>query len=501
MTISDELEAKILRYFHVEKWRVGTISRHLKIHHTVVQRVLLHSGSTKANLVMRPSAIDPFLPFILDTLTKYPKLTASRLYHMVVERGYAGKPDHFRHFVALHRPRPAAEAYFRLRTLPGEQGQADWGHFGYINIGKAKRSLMAFVMVLSYSRKIFLRFYLNQRSANFLRGHEAAFNAWGGVPRKILYDNLSSAVLERHGDAIRFNPLLLSFAAHYRFEPHPVAVARGNEKGRVERAIKFIRTSFFAARTWKDLEDLNAQASSWCDGQASDRPCPEDTTLSVHEVFNQERPKLLSLPENPYPDKEQEIVKVGKTPYVRFDLNDYSVPHTYVRRALTVIAKPDLVTIADGSNIIAEHKRSYDKGRQIESELHLKELGDYKKRARQARGQDRLVQAVPISNELLIKAAQRNYHLKSIISSLLLLLDSYGANELEIAINEALARDVPHPNAVRLCLEKRRESHNQLPPVALDLPDDKRVRDLVVRPHDLGSYDQLKSTEQKNYDN
>lgn len=120
MTISDELEAKILRYFHVEKWRVGTISRRLKIHHTVVKRVLLQSGSAKANAVMRPSRLDPFLPFILDALAKYPKLTASRLYHMVVERGYTGGSNHFRHFISLHRPRPAAEAYFRLRTLPGE---------------------------------------------------------------------------------------------------------------------------------------------------------------------------------------------------------------------------------------------------------------------------------------------------------------------------------------------------------------------------------------------
>ncbi len=132
MTVSDEIKAKILRYFHVEKWRVGTISRQLKIHHSVVQRVLLRSGSAEANLVMRPSRIDPFLPFILDTFAKYPKLTASRLYQMVVERGYIGNSDHFRHFVALHRPRPAAEAYFRLRTLPGEESQADWGHFGYI---------------------------------------------------------------------------------------------------------------------------------------------------------------------------------------------------------------------------------------------------------------------------------------------------------------------------------------------------------------------------------
>jgi transposase len=94
-----------------------------------------------------------------------------------------------------------------------------------------------------------------------------------------LYDNLKSAVLERQGDAIRFHPTLLAFAAHYRFEPRPVAIARGNEKGRVERAIRYVRDNFFAARTWRDLDDLNAQAEAWCLGQAADRPCPEDRVV------------------------------------------------------------------------------------------------------------------------------------------------------------------------------------------------------------------------------
>jgi transposase len=133
---------------------------------------------------------------------------------------------------------------------------------------------MAFVLVLSYSRQIFLRFFLDARMENFLRGHLGAFAAWNGIPRVILYDNLRSAVLERQGDAIRFNPALLDFAAHY--EPRPVAVARGNEKGRVERAIRFVRDAFFAARTFTDLDDLNAQAEAWCNGLAASRRCPED---------------------------------------------------------------------------------------------------------------------------------------------------------------------------------------------------------------------------------
>src|SRR3990167_6287415 len=224
MTISDDLKANILRYHHVEKWRVGTIARHLNVHHTTVKRVLSETGVSKHSILVQESMIDPFLAFVTETLQRFPTLTASRLYEMVKERGYPGCRDHFRHMISFYRPRKAAEAYMRLRTLPGEQAQVDWGHFGYMTIGKAKRPLMAFVMVLSYSRKIFLHFYLNQRTENFLRGHEAAFLSYGGVPRVILYDNLKSAVLERMGDAIRFNPQLLDFAAHYRFEPRPVAV-------------------------------------------------------------------------------------------------------------------------------------------------------------------------------------------------------------------------------------------------------------------------------------
>ncbi len=126
-------------------------------------------------------------------------------------------------------------------------------------------------------------------------------------------------MLERRGEAIRFHPTLLEFAAHYRFEPRPVAVARGNEKGRVERAIRYVRESFFAARHWRDLDELNDQAQAWCTGQAADRPCPEDRSLSVREAFAQERPQLLALPDNPYPTDERVAVKVGKTPDARYD--------------------------------------------------------------------------------------------------------------------------------------------------------------------------------------
>src|SRR6202166_255362 len=403
MTIPPDLEAQILRYYHVEKWRVGTIARQLHVHHGTVARVLAQAGLPRIGPPARRSQVEPYLPFVHQTLEKFPTLTASRLYAMVRERGYRGSGDHFRHLIACYRPRPAAEAYLRLRSLPGEQAQVDWGHFGHLVIGRARRPLMAFVMVLSYSRQIFLRFFLNARMENFLRGHVEAFETWPGVPRVILYDNLKSAVLERQGNVIRFHPTLFEFAGRYRFDPRPVAVARGNEKGRVERAIRYIRTGFFAAREFADLDDLNAQADVWCRGLAADRPCPEQNSLSVREAFAAEAQLLLKLPDNAYPLLERVAVTAGKTPYVRFDLNDYSIPNTHVRRPLTVLADPDEVRIVDGQHILARHRTSYHKGAQIEDADHIQALGEQKHAARQHRGADRLSHAAPASKTLLIR--------------------------------------------------------------------------------------------------
>jgi transposase len=493
VTISSELEAQILRYYHVERWRPGTIARQLHVHHGTVARVLAQAGLPRIGR-RRSSRIDPFLPFILQTLEKFPTLTASRLYAMVRERGFVGGPDHFRHVIACHRPHPKTEAYLRLRTLPGEQGQVDWGHFGRLIIGRALRPLMAFVMVLSYSRDIFLRFFLNACLENFLRGHVGAFSTWRGLPRVLLYDNLKSVVLERQGDAIRFHPTLLDFARHYRFEPRPVAVARGNEKGRVERAIRYVRDSFFAGRSFVDIDDLNAQADAWCRGIAADRRCPADVTLTVREALAQEAPRLLVLPDNPYPLYERVAVIARKTPYVRFDLNDYSIPHTHVRRTLTLLADLAEVRILDGHNLLARHVRSYDKGAQVEDPAHIAALVADKHAARRHRATDHLAAAAPAAETLLVRAAERGDNLGSITATLVQLLARYGASELQAAILEALAHDVPHPNAVRLALERRREQRQEPPPIAITLPEHIQAKDRPVRPHDLAAYDKLKET-------
>jgi Mu transposase-like protein len=271
-----------------------------------------------------------------------------------------------------------------------------------------------------------------------------------------------------------------------------VAIARGNEKGRVERAIRYVRDAFFAARSFTDLDDLNAQAEAWCIGPAADRRCPDQPERTVRDVFVDEAARLLRLPDNPAPLLERVTVSVGKTPYVRFDLNDYSVPYTHVRRVLTVLADPHEVRIVDGGEVLACHRRSYEKAAQIEDPAHIQALVDDKRAARQHRATDRLAQAAPASQTLLMRAAERGGNLGTITAALLRLLERYGAADLQAAITQALECDVPHPNAVRLALERRREQHGDAPPVAVVLPAHVRDRDAPVRPHALETYDQLK---------
>ena len=388
----------------------------------------------------------------------------------------------------------------RLRTLPVNKVKSTGHTSGTCQIGRAKRALMAFVMVLSWSRQIFVRFYLNARMDAFLHGHVAAFESWGGLPRVLLYDNLRSVVVKRHGDTIQFNPTLLDLAAHYRFEPRPVAPGRGNEKPRVERSIRYVRENFFAARQWSNVDDLNAQAHAWCWGHSSNRPCAQDPRMTVTEAFETERAHLMALPHNPFPAEECVAVRVGKTPYIRFDLNDYSVPHTPVQRTLTVRASLNLVRVLDAVSDCRACARLRQRRTDREPCTH-RGVGQCQTRSTSSSRPGPPSTRTPSSTQLLGRAVERGNSLNSVINQLECLLDTYGASELEQAIVETLQRDVPHPNAVRQSLVRRREQRLLLPPIAIDLAHHEKAQNIVVRTASLAAYDQLNDHTEHHHDN
>ena len=487
--------AEIRRLFYAEHWPIGTIADAVGVHHETVRRALNRDRGIHPGPQIRPSTLDPYKAFITATLEQYPRLRATRLWAMLRDRGYPGSTVQVRRYVRTVRPAARAEAFFRLDTLVGEQGQVDWGNFGAIPIGRARRVLSCFVLVLSWSRAVYARFAFDQTLESFLRGHVEAFAALGGVPRTLLYDNLKSVVLERSGEHIRFHPRLLELAGHYHFAPQPCAVARGNEKGRVERMIQYLRHAFFAARRFHSIHDLNAQLAQWIADTAHQRPVPGDPTgRRVADALDEERPRLLPLPEHPFACDLVRAVASGKTPYLRVDGNDYSIPHILIRRPLTLVASEFEIRVLDGATEVARHPRSYNRGQRIEAEAHLAALTAAKRRAHELRGRDRLRQACPHAEAFLDALARRGDLVARHTTALLRLLDQYDPGELDAALADAVARDALSAWAIAHRLDQRARARRTPPAVPGLLPADPRARELRVTPHRLADYDGLLAT-------
>jgi hypothetical protein len=185
-------------------------------------------------------------------------------------------------------------------------------------------------------------------------------------------------------------------------------------------------------------------------------------------------------------------VTSGKQPYVRFDRNDYSIPHDFVRTPLMLIASEHDVRIADGTGtIIASHRRSWDRGQVIEDPGHIEKLARQKRAASALRGRDRLRRMCPAADAFLEAAALRGEALSVQVQRLLRLLDGYGADELERAMTEAIDRGAIAAASVGHILDSRARARSLPPPLTVVLPDDPRVRDLRVVPHSLTDYDKL----------
>ncbi len=329
---------------------------------------------------------------------------------------------------------------------------------------------------------------------NFLRGHVRAFQDWGGQPRVILYDNLRSAVLERRGDQIHFHPRLLELCAHYHFVARPCQVRAGNQKGRVERAIRYVRDSFWAGRRFTTLAECNRQALVWRDEVAQQRPWPGDDRRTVGEVFVEERPRLLPPPLHPFSTDLLVPIRSAKTIYVRFDLNDYSIPPEAVGRPLTLVASDTLVRILDGATEIARHHRSYDRHESVLEPAHQQALLQAKRKAFDATPAGRLAQAAPESETLLDQAFAQGESAGSQIAQLLKLLDLYGAAALRRALHEALERHTPRASSVAFLLRRQQRSTSAPAPLPVDLSRHPEAQSIEVRPHDLETYDELAHT-------
>ena len=277
---------------------ITQIARTLGLHRKTVAKWLARSRFERPRPTPRASLLDPFKGRITRLLDTHP-YSAQQIFQRLREEGYRGGITILRDYVHLIRP-PKLPVYLKLHFAPGECAQVDWGVFGTVAVGNTRRRLSFFVIVLAYSRLMYVEFAVSQTMEHFLSCHEHAFTAFGGVPAKIMVDNLKSAVLQRlAGVAPVFNPRYADFARHYGFSIAPCNVARGNEKGRVESGVGYVKKNFLRGLELTEFDAIQAAAKVWLDATANVRIHRETHQRPV-DLFAQERAHLQPLPQNRY---------------------------------------------------------------------------------------------------------------------------------------------------------------------------------------------------------
>lgn len=385
----------------------------------------------------RFSKLDPYKETIIAWLEKHPYSGMQILQRLRAEQGYTGGKSVLNEYLRTVRP-ARREAFLKLAFEPGDCLQVDWGTHGLIRIGSTVRKLHYFAAVLCYSRQMYVEFFLSQSMECFLTGHRHAFEAFGAAPRRVMHDNLKSAVLERRpGEAPKFNPRYLDFALHYGFQPVACNVRRGNEKGRVENAIGYIQKNFLAGLEISSLEALNAEAQRWL-GQIANVRLHRETNCRPVDLFEKERPRLQPLPLFGYDVAQSHRVRASNRCQVSFEANRYSVPFAHAGALLDLRAEPAAVTLYRGEKMIAQHPRSYDRGQEISNPDHTSHLLKERKRGEEAALLARFLALSPKAEPYYAGLRQRELHAMGHVRRILLLAESYGRTALAAALEDAL---------------------------------------------------------------
>lgn len=379
--IDFELFSTIRNYHEQKGLSANQIADELGLDPRTVSKWLQEKRFRERAPVMRPSKLDPFKGAIVRMLEAH-QYSAAQILQRIREEGFKGGYTIVKEYVHKVRPK-RGPAFLKLAFAPGECAQVDWGSLGTIRTGESSRRLSFFVMVLCYSRMMYLEFTVSQTMEHWLACHQNAFDAFGSVPGKIMVDNLKSAVLNRIvGHAPVFNPKYLDFANHFGFKIVPCGVGKGNEKGRVENGVGYVKKNLLAGLDLPQFDAMGNVSRQWLDTIANVRIHGETRRKPV-EMFSEEKQSLLPLPVHPYDIGTISQVRASTQFRVTLDSNHYSVPAEYAGANLTLKAYPDRLCIYCGDKLIARHQRSYDRNIDFEDPDHPKELIAQRKKARE----------------------------------------------------------------------------------------------------------------------
>jgi transposase len=483
MLTADQINT-IHRLHGVEKWSLRKIAAHLHIG----RRTILKYLETPAPLPSRrdrSSKLDAFKPAIDQLLEQDPAAHAPVITQRLRTLGYDGGETIVKDYLrALRAQSKARRAYVRVEPGPGERFDIDWGHFGALLYNGTPRKLYAFCLVEAHSRKIHLEFTHSQSFETFVRCHIHAFEEFGGCARELWFDNLATAVAEHEGNLVRFNPRFLAFAREYSFVPRACHVAAAWEKGKVERAIGYVRQNFWPLRSFADLADVNAQARHWVHEIANQRKHRE-TGQAPEQRFQREflRPIPLLAPD--YRDTAEALVH--KDLRLSFDGNRYCVPPRYVGHKLTVKANSTSVAIYDQSKELVCYARSWERGRTFGAERFQKELFTQLEAAQRSAAQQRLVRLLGSTSEYYLrKLAETDRNLARQVRELLELVRDYGPEAVAAALDKAYAAQAFGADYIANILRQQQTRRDIQPPLRLKHP---ALNELATDPPSLADYD------------
>ena len=485
VVIDYETFAKIRDCHDRQGLTIAQTARTLGLHPQTVATWLARPRFERRSSRPRGSVLDPFKPCITRLLDTHP-YSAQQIFQRLREDGYSGGQTILRDYVRRIRPtkRPV---YLKLNFTPGECAQVDWGEYGTVAVGNTRRRLSFFVMVLAFSRQIFVEFTVSQTMEHFLTCHEHAFAAFGGVPSKLMIDNLKSAVLQRlAGTAPVFNPRYLDFARHYGFAIAPCNVARGNEKGRVESGVGYVKKNFLNGLELTDFSTIKPAAQVWLDTIANVRIHGETQQRPI-DLLAQERPHLGPLNPNPY-DCARTSTSVASSQFrITLDTNQYSVPSAYAHRRLTIKAHPDRLCIYFDNQLIARHQRNYGRHQDIEDPDHAKGLIAQRGRAREQRLMMHFLALSPDAQAYYDGMEQRRCNARHHVRKILALAEIYPTDAVARALSDGLAFQAFSAEYITNILETRARMLPEAGPLQLTRRHD--LLDIDIAPPNLNAYE------------
>jgi len=473
-----------------EHWSMRRIARQLQMDTRTVQKYL-HSPVPAPIRRPRPSKLDPFKPLLAELLEQDPRAPGVVILDRLRAAGYSGGHSILRQYLQpVRAARCEPRAFVRMEPAAGERFEIDWGHFGALDYQGDKRKLYAFALLEAHSRMLYVEFTHSQSFETFVRSHQHAFRALGGVARECWYDNLLTVVAEHDGRVVRFNPRFLAFAREVGFYPRACNPRAAWEKGKIEAAIGYLRSNFWPLRSFSDLADVNSQVRRWLAETANAR-LHRETRQRPLDRF---RPECLRPLPALSPDyRHTAEVLVHKDLRWHFDSNHYCAPARFVGQHL--IAKADASSVAlyaaDGSQIV-RYARSWRRGQTFGAERFERELLDARPAARRSQAQQRLVALLRgVCSQAAVEAylrglADSGRSLLRELHELLELARAYRPEPVAAAIEKALAARAFGAHYVAPLLRQLEPPRPPQPPLRLR---DPKLNQITTDPLDLLDYD------------